>query len=68
MNLGTMTLRCATCGGDQFLYPENPNLDSQVTCRQCGATALAKDLINRDEATRLAAERVRDMLRKPPKR
>lgn len=68
MNLGTMTLRCPKCGSDQFLYPENPNLDSQVTCRQCGAVAAARDIINMDEATRTAADRVREALRDTTKR
>jgi transcription initiation factor TFIIIB Brf1 subunit/transcription initiation factor TFIIB len=61
-------LRCPTCGSDQFLYPDNPNLDSQVTCRQCGAVAAVRDIADHGEALRTAADRVGKALRDTTKR
>lgn len=68
MKLGTMKVRCPDCGSDQFERPGDANLDTQVTCTQCGRAAVVRDLIDHGEAKRLATERVRKMLGKALKR
>lgn len=41
----TATLLCPKCGSDQFINPENINLESQATCGACGHTTPASELI-----------------------
>lgn len=60
-------LLCPQCGSDQFIHPENTNLQSQVQCAECGhldtAEVLAINARNA-QAKKLASEAVRASLRK----
>jgi ribosomal protein S27E len=33
---GEVKARCAKCGSDQFVIPDNPKDSSVVTCHSCG--------------------------------
>lgn len=39
MSETTITLRCASCGSDQFQRPDHPKPEDEVTCAGCGATS-----------------------------
>lgn len=57
-----ITLTCPHCRGDQFIQPENANLNSKVTCAGCKREFLASDLAaatGKKEAERLAAKALR---------
>lgn len=36
--MGTIELRCAHCGSEDFLKPANPKPHDVVTCARCGAS------------------------------
>jgi hypothetical protein len=58
----TTPLLCPQCGGNQFIHPDNPDLESQITCAVCGHTTKASVLAMhaRDQkAKELAVEAAR---------
>lgn len=60
--MATVQLTCPECGGDQFIHPDNANLESRVKCASCGLEGVAGDLIKPqalEEAKRLAVEALR---------
>ena len=43
MNISNIPLTCPKCGTDQLIYPENPSIESQLSCKDCGHSFLARD-------------------------
>jgi transposase-like protein len=65
--MSKISLTCPHCGSDQFIHPENPNLESKVTCMACNTTLTIAEMAGsatRQEAVRLATETARATLGK----
>ncbi|MFU1927633.1 ECs_2282 family putative zinc-binding protein [Bordetella hinzii] len=63
----TVKVTCPKCGSDQFVQPENPRPEDNVSCGSCGATYVIAELQEaaaRHEAEQLADELVRSALGK----
>lgn len=63
--MSKINLSCPKCGCDQFVQPDDPTMESKVTCTGCGQEFLAADLVKSnvvDEAHGLATDLARSTL------
>lgn len=55
--LGPLTMRCPKCGAQEFSHPDQPGVNSELTCKACGKrtklSALVQGNVTR-EVRRLA--------------
>ena len=66
--IGTITLKCGKCGGEQFSAPAEPKPEDHATCVACGNVVQLDDFIAkaREEAIKVAdafAEALRKALK-----
>lgn len=60
--MGTAKIRCAKCGSDDFIKPDDPKPDDHITCSGCGEITRWADV--ESEVVKAAEKALKDQLAK----